>query len=60
MFRWGSSVCGCASSDKKHRKLEEEVRNHSVVVDKVVESGAKLASSPGHAKDVTDNSQKLT
>ena len=48
------------SSDKKHRKLEEEVRNHSVVVDKVVESGAKLASSPGHAKDVTDNSQKLT
>ena len=26
------------SSDKKHKKLEEEVKNHSVVVDKVVDS----------------------
>ena len=48
------------SSDKKHKKLEEEVKNHSVVVDKVMKSGANLASSPEHAKDVMDNSKKLT
>ena len=36
------------------------MKNHSVVVDKVMESGSNLASSPEHAKDVTDNSKKLT
>ena len=33
------------SSDKKHKKLEEEVKNHSVVVDKVVDSGVRLTEA---------------
>ena len=48
------------SSDKKHKKLEEEVKNHSVVVDKVVDSGARLSSSPEYSQVVQENTNKLT
>ena len=48
------------SSDKKHKKLEEEVKNHSVVVDKVVDSGAQLSSSTEYSKVVQENTAKLT
>merc|ERR1719347_742959 len=44
---------------KKHKKLEEEVNNHSVVVDKVVESG-KMLSGPNYADEVISNTANLT
>ena len=40
------------SFGKKHKKLEEEVNNHSVVVDKVVECGEKLLSGPSYATEI--------
>ena len=48
------------NSDKKHKKLEEEVKNHSVVVDKVINSGARLSSSPEYSQVVQENTSKLT
>ena len=48
------------SFGKKHKKLEEEVNNHSVVVDKVVESGRKLLSGPSYASEVVTNTTNLT
>ena len=48
------------NSNKKHKKLEEEVKNHSVVVDKVVNSGALLSSSPEYSQVVEENTSKLT
>jgi len=47
------------TSAKKHRKLEEEVKNHSVVVDNVVDSGKKL-TDPSYVSDVNANSENLT
>jgi len=44
---------------KKHKKLEEEVNNHSVVVDKVVESG-KMLSGLNYASEVISNTANLT
>ena len=48
------------NSNKKHKKLEEEVKNHSVVVDKVVDCGARLYNSPEYSQIVQENSTKLT
>ena len=48
------------NSNKKHKKLEEEVKNHSVVVDKVVNSGKSLYSSPEYSQVVQENTSKLT
>ena len=48
------------SFGKKHKKLEEEVNNHSVVVDKVVESGKKLLSGSSYASEVIANTTNLT
>ena len=36
-------------------KLEEEVNNHSVVVDKVVESGEKLLSGPSSSYAIEEH-----
>ena len=44
---------------RKHKKLEEEVNNHSAVVDKVVESG-KMLSGPNFADEVISNMSNLT
>ena len=48
------------SGDKKHKKLEEEVKNHSIIIDKVIDCGNNLASSPEHANNVSENNGKLT
>ena len=48
------------NSNKKHKKLEEEVKNHSVVIDKVVNSGTRLCSSPEYSEVVQENTSKLT
>ena len=37
-----SSLQQAQSLVKKHKKLEEEVQHHQVVIDKVIESGSKL------------------
>ena len=47
------------SSDKKHKKLEEEVKNHSVVVDKVVDSGARLSISAEYSHVIQEKKKSL-
>ena len=49
------------SAGKKHKKLEEEIINHSVVIDKVVESGQTLLDGPAFpsAKEVVANTKRL-
>ena len=49
------------SAAKKHKKLEEEINNHGVVIDKVVESGARLLEGPAFpaADDVTAATERL-
>ena len=42
---------------KKHIKLEEEGNNHSVEVDKVVESSKKLLSGSSYASEVVTTHQ---
>ena len=55
-----SSLQQAQSLVKKHKKLEEEVKNHSVVVDKVVDSGARLSNSAEYSHVVQENTAKLT
>ena len=45
---------------QKHKKLEEEVQHHQVVIDKVIESGAKLLEDPKYGKEVVANTANLT
>ena len=48
------------SQDKKHRKLEEEVRGHEVVVERVLQAGAELQTSTAYTELVAENSAKLS
>ena len=45
------------SSDKKHKKLEEEVKNHSVIIDKIIDCGNNLTQ---HSNNVMENNDKLS
>lgn len=49
------------SAVKKHKKLEEEINNHCVVIDKVVESGQTLLDGPAFpsSKEVIANTRRL-
>ena len=55
-----TSLQQAQSQGKKHRKLEEEVRHHQVVIDKVIASGAQLAEDPRYGREVAANSGALT
>ena len=37
---------GAQSAGKKHKKVEEEINNHNVVIEKVIESGQRLLEGP--------------
>ena len=49
------------SACKKHKKMEEEINNHNVVIDKVVEGGSKLLEGPEFpaSREVVTNTDKL-
>ena len=52
---------GAQSAGKKHKKVEEEINNHNVVIEKVIESGQRLLEGPTFPSvaDVTNNTERL-
>ena len=55
-----SSLQQAQSLVKKHKKLEEEVKHHQVVIDKVIESGSKLLDDPKYGKEAVANTAALS
>ena len=45
---------------KKHKKLEEEVQHHQVVINKVIKSGSKLLDDPKYGKEAVANTAALS